>query len=247
MENLEALVKEIAETEETANLETDRLDYRVRAAFEMAKREAKDKLEGLKKKYTDAIQQGTLGFFVSGPGAEAFAKIGEEEASTLTIRADALYRRLAEPVEPSLGHTREFGVNQMARFLRGLGDVSRELEVTSLVAPKLMESGHLATYEDVVAHIRTMVRFTVGDDLNRIFLSREIAKAALAARYSSPVLPVVFIGLADVEEAQSLEGAVSRFGARVTAPEDVTKEFVIETFSEYEAKKKKTGPNKKKN
>ena len=239
-ENLKKLMEEIVETEKLASIDVEECDWRVRPGMSIAKADAKDKLEGLKKRYLDAISGTTFSLFVLGPKAEDFVKVAEAESAAplLVLRADAIYHRLMERVEETLGANREFGTMQMGMVIRALSELARDLDIKAFDAPKFIESGTLVNTAAVLAHVRRIVREAVGDDFNRIFLTREITRKALEMRYTSTVLPVVVLGLESDDEVSGLNSIAARFGARVVAQDEVTKESVIEVFTEIKEKLK---------
>ena len=240
MKRLDELMEQIKATEQTANLDVEGMSWQTRPGLEMAKREAKDKLEVLLKNYNSWIQEATVGIFVLGPGAEKFAKISSGESEQIiTVQADGLYRKLAEAAEPALGKARDWNTNAHAMMLRTIGDIAKDLEVRNFLSPGYRDVANLKTTEDVVEHVRNLVRATLGDDLNRISLNKEISKKALASRYTNSVLPVIVIGLSGNEEAVGLESICFRFGTKISVGEDVTREFVLETFGEVKKKIRK--------
>jgi hypothetical protein len=244
METLKELLRQIVETEKLANIDTEAWDWRTRSSITNTVNEAKDRLVPLRKQYFDRIAEMTIGIFVIGDEAEAFAKIAADEGGTLTVHADALYSRIADLIEPVLADSREFGIMAFSKLTQGITDVGHELNVKAMDLPKYKD-GRVLTRKDLVERVRGTIRDTFGDDLNRLYIAAEIQKQAYATRFSATALPVVLIGLECADEARGLESCVAKFGSNVfTKGSTVDREYVFKVFATVKEKfkTKKTTP-----
>jgi hypothetical protein len=235
---LDKLVGEILETEKMANVDPESFDWRARPSITNTKREAQARLADLKKKYEKAIVGSTVSIFALGDKADEFAAAAVEESKTpiIVLDADEFYKKISTRVEATLGARREFGTTQMVLIVRGLTDMAEELGIGSFDSPKFVPSGVLPDSAAVLGHVRTVVRTTLGDEFNRIYLMKEIIQRALASRYTNSVLPVIIKGLEGDDEITGLRSITARFGARVVASEAVTQEFVLGVFKEVQEK-----------
>lgn len=230
MKTLKELTDEIIETEKWTKIDLEAVDRRVLPGVTCTVNDAKERIGAMKKEYFGRIAELTIGIFVLGEKAADFAKVAEEEGNTLTVNAAAMYERFATMIEPVIADSREFGITAFSRLTQGLTDVGHELDLKAMDMPKFKD-GKVKTHAALVTHIRNIVRAALGDDLNRLYVSDFIQKQAYEKKFKGSAYPIVFIGLADADEAKGLEGSVAKFGTRIfTSTNQVTKEEVLEVF-----------------
>lgn len=231
MKSMDELVKEIVETDKLASIDLETIPWRSRTSMTNTVRDAQERLVGLKKTYFDRVNEATVGIFVMGPNAEAWSKIAEDEGGTITVRADALYLRIADTIEPVVADRREFNVTAMAKLMSVLTDIGLEFRIGAMNVPKF-HGMRVPDRQALVAHVRNIIREALGDDLSRMYLTREIQSKAYERRFKATVFPIVVIGLESVEEIEGLEPAVAKFGAKVVTDDEtpITKESVLEVF-----------------
>jgi hypothetical protein len=245
LKTLKELLDNAVETEKLATIDLETWPRNSLSSITNTVNEAKANLADLKKEYGSRISELTIGIFAMGSGAEAFAKMAEVEGGTLTVHADALYTRLADMITPVLADSREFSIIAFNRLIQGLTDVAHELGFKAMDMPKYV-IGPVPTRESLVQHIRKTVRATYGDDMNRLYIAAEIQKLALAAKFKSTALPIVFIGMEDAAEIEGLKASVAKFGDSIFVSENaVDKAFVLKVFATVKAKFKKTAPETK--
>ena len=255
IQSLNERVDNIVDTEKLATIDLEAWPRNTLASISNTVNEAKDRLGDLKKKYFNRVAELTIGIFVLGDEAERVAQIAEEVGETLTVRADALYTRLADMIDPVLPDSREFSVIAFNRLIQGLSDVGHELDVKAMDMPKF-NLGKVADVAALVAFIRETVRNAFGDDINRLYLTAEIQKKALASKFKGSGLGVVIIGLQGADEVAGLSSVVAKFGEKVFTNSDaavaniVDKDFVLATLQsvaeKFKSKKKhETTPENK--
>ena len=231
METLKELLEKVVEAEKLASIDLEAWPRKTLASITNTVYEAKQNLATFKKRYFDRISGLTVGIYILGKGDEEFAKIAEAEGGTLTAHADALYARMADVVMPVIPDNKTFTITAFSKLVQALTDIGHELEVKSFDMLKYTQA-QVADRSSLIAHIRNTIRTTLGDDLNRLYLAREINTAALKAGFKSSVQPVVIIGLEDADEIKGLEGAVGRFGAKFfTDTGSVGKKEVLDVFA----------------
>lgn len=238
---LEKLVDELILTEEAANINLDYESPKTIQGKAIAKREAQEKLGSLLAQYEEFLLQGLAAIFTVGDADKQarFAKLASDEGSTITVECDSLYQRLADEVEGSMRTDRLFEPSQFARLLSAVSTVAKELKIAELPVIKYRDGAMLKTREDLVDHIRYLVRDALGDSLNRIYLSKKIVDAAMKSRYRQSVVPVVVTG-ATQEETEGLAGFFNKRVVIANVQEDVTSEYVIQTFNDLKKQLKKT-------
>lgn len=245
MESLKDILKSLGEAKKLASVDLEAWDWRSRASMAITVNEAKERLESLFKQYNAQIAERSLGIFVLGPKAEEFAKLAEAEGGTITVRADAVYRKIVESIEPYMPDSGDFGVIQFGRLTQALVDLGHELGIKVMDVPR-HRLAKTETKAALISLVRDIVRETFEDDLNRLYVMSLIEKRAFDANFSGTVLPVVVIGLTDAQEAKGLTSAFAKFGTQVVTDTDteVTKESVLEVFNSVKERlkpKKKSG------
>lgn len=236
---LNDIVNEYNELLPVANADLENVDSRTRAAHEAARREALDRIAQLTDAYTAAIKARQAAIFVNGStwATEEFVGLAAQEASVISLKADALYRTLAEEVEPAMRRDRLFEPDQFARLMSALTSLGRDIKAETL--PRLnFESGViLHTFDDLVAFIRDAIREKVGDELNLLFLQNKISETALKIRYQQNVVPVVLTGATEAE-VSGLSALFENRKVEVKLDEEVTKETVTQALSALKNKLK---------
>ena len=243
MKTMNELVKELVETEKLANVDLEAWDWRTRPSMTSTVRDAQERLADLKKTYFARVSEMTLGVFVFGSHAAEWAAISEAENGGIVIHADAIYNRIADMVEPVVVDSKEFSTTAMTKLIEGMANTGREFGVSAFNMPKF-RGGPIANRAALVDHIRNIIRDTLGDDLTRMSVTRELQRKIYEKKFdgNAVALPIVVIGLSDAEEAESLESAFNKFGAKVNADEVPTVESVLEVFASI---KKRLFKNKK--
>jgi hypothetical protein len=141
------------------------------------------------------------GVFVTGPGAKAFAALAVEEGPALSLDVAELYAKVTEGWYPTVRVDRTFALDCLMSFLGGLTRILPPLGIREVQRPDF--SKHLGrkvnSFEDAVAVTRDILRETVGDDLNGLFLNHRLAEEAVKAEWDLAVIPVVFVNASEAE------------------------------------------------
>jgi hypothetical protein len=233
MTELEAALTKYAETKALAELNLDVVPRNVRPGKESQKREAQDNMEAVRDAYGEALRKATWGISVTGPGTETFVKKAVEEAEVIVVAADALYRRIADRVQPTLGANGEFGVSQYSAVIQEMRTIGGEMNVVSMPSPRWSEPVNVGNYDGLLKHITGMVDSSVGTDLTALFVSRQILDQALKAGVNRNTVPVVLTGLTEGSEPAFLTKAFQKGRSTVirTTEEAVTTEYVLDVFN----------------
>lgn len=205
MKTLTELSAELAVTEAVANKDITTVDPRARSGWEGKKNQAKAELDDLNKQFRDVVVKSSAGIFVSGPetAAKELAQIAENEGNAVTVRADEIYRRVADPVNKMMGSNRVFNVSQASRIIQEVADIARDLQLAEITNPMSASptSGIvLKDHEAVVVFVREAIRKTNGDVLNQAYLERQVADK-VSHGYGQNIVPVSVLG-ATKEEIQ---------------------------------------------
>lgn len=247
MKTMKDLVEQIVETSKIANIDLEGWPRISLPSIMSTVVDAKARLEVLKVEYYELVSKATIGIFVFGSDGsdEVFATIAAAEGGTMTIHADALYQRMADLITPVIPDSKEFNINAFSKLAQGLAEVGRDLELKAMDMPKFVPL-KVTNRAALVEHVRNTVRDALGDDLNRLYVSKEIQRKAFEMKFKGSALPVVIIGLGSADEATKLEATVAKFGAKVvTEPGNVTKQEVLDTFQTIKDRLKQKKPEAK--
>lgn len=204
-QTLSEILEQIEQNQKLADTDPESTPGLSRAGFAVAIREAKDLLVDLKKEYKDQLLDRARDVFVFGDKAKIseFGKLAEAEGAVV-VDADELYRRLSGPCDASLGAEREFGPSQVSLLISGLKGVSVDLDILNMNAPKLPGLVKVEDAAATTAHVRSMVRAAVGDDLNKLYLAADVTKKALEVKFKASGLVVVVLNATGPEDAREI-------------------------------------------
>jgi hypothetical protein len=187
------------------------------------------------------------GIFLTGPGAVAFADIAQVEGPSLLLSVSEMYAKVAEDWYPTVRVDQTFALDCIMSFLGGVNKLLGPLGIRELARPDFGK--HLGrpvhSFEDAVAITRDVLRETVGDDLNGLYLNHRLAEEAAKAEWSLSVVPVVFLNATEAE-LKAPNGLVDGLCAGRNIVGAVEKETVTkaEVLSVFERLRVKMSPQK---
>ncbi len=210
---LDRVIEEVKAAERDSKIDLDSANWKVRGGLAMRKRQGEENLPRLQEKYCSVVKPRAFAIFATGPFAEQFAMIAQTEGDVVVARADTVYRKLAKDVWDSMSHRAgEFTSNESAALLTSLRHLGVDLGLTSLSVVRTPGSHHIASEEALVSFLRDTIRASGnGDDLNRLCIEQEAAKAALAIRYNNAVVPVIVLASTKAER-EAFKASKSLFG-----------------------------------
>lgn len=204
---LQLLVEEMVKDEKRANVDLDATDPRTRPGREVAKREAKERFAEERSQYWRTLQKGLCAVFLTGTRENQLQFVDQlpddAPAGYLVVEADLVYREIARDVDASMRTDRMFEPAQFARMVSGIMTLCRDLGLSEAPNPHYADGFMLKTHEDVVRHVRKLVRDCCGDQLNTHYLAKVLTDRAWEIRYSDDVVPVIVLG-ADSSEIEGL-------------------------------------------
>jgi len=189
-----------------------------------------------------AIGSHAGGIFVAGPGAEAFAKLAVEEGPAIVLDAAEMYKKVAEAWYPTVRVDKVFALDCLMSFLNGLGSLLPPLGISRVSPPDFGK--HLGRkvedIQDAIDISRDVIRETVGDDLNGLYLNHRLTEEVVKADWDMTIVPVVVIN-AVLDEVKSKDGLFNGlfYGRNVgVAAKETTveKEEVLAAFKTLRAK-----------
>lgn len=204
----------------------------VKASREMAKTNAKESKSRLNRDLRTLLcgneEEAGSAFvmYITGPDAKRFATIADREtAGAVNVSMAAMYRRLAELVAPSIGGTFQFGQAQLMGVVNGLETIGRELEISNIPTPSLLEFVHVSedgqlSMDKLTNTIRDIiVAGRGGNQLARLYIEHAIIEA-VTLRGTEEVRAVVpvFITDATPEEIEDLQDKLMGGNSTVIEP-----------------------------
>jgi predicted nucleic acid-binding protein len=228
MRTLKELNKELAEVEKTAAMNIEEIPASVRGGWTTSIEKAKTDLKALRAAYKKVLLSNGVAIFLTGDSAKVteLAKLADEEGG-IVVDANALYERLAKEVEQTISDQRSWGIHQVHKFHLALQEVMHEVGLSELPMPSRDTMPLVKTFQDVVDHIRSVLRAAVGDQLNAIYIEAQAAKRAFEIRYIGVMTPVLIAGAKDGEFHQlSKSFGKGTATVNVLASDEVNKEFL---------------------
>ncbi len=232
--SLEAILKDIDQNTETLSTPLENISPRLLPGFQMSVREAKEQEGKLRTEYATRIGTSTSVYFPFGnpDKAVAFKDIAAKEGDAISVDSNALYLRLAEGVEPSIGHTREFGSSQIMHLTTKIREEFTALGFPNATFNRLIlpEVRVVADVAAVAVYARELCERSLGTGLNAMVINKNIIDAALASRFAGKVLRIVVLN-ATPEEYNALNMSFRRITpVNVDLVDTVDSTFVINTF-----------------
>lgn len=220
-EILEKLAKQLTETEEVANTELAGWDPRTIVGKQGAVRVAKEQVEALTKEYKAEAAKHTVKVFLTGSAKQLqrFTELAPKD-DVLVINGEALYIKLAKPVDATVDQNRRvFTSNQFTRLVGELTEYARDTELYVLPMPKMDVNSMgvpVPQFEDVLSLVRDAIRASDQDDLNSYAIERAALDEIVTRRVATPVIPVVITNLSSKSEIANVGEKVLKGRPNIT-------------------------------
>ena len=203
-EKLEKALNQLVETEAVCNQDLTGWDPSTKMGMETRKRQAKNDLDVLKNAYKNELINSAIKVFVTGDTVKAKRFVESlDGGSVVVVAGDGVYRKMAKNVEKTLDdRSRHFNTSQLVHLIDELHDFARDFELRDIPLPKMDGNDintQAPTLEDVVDLVRKAIRATANDDINRIYLEREVLNKAVAVKAAGNVVPVIIHSLTQDE------------------------------------------------
>jgi hypothetical protein len=204
---------------------------------------AKQLLKPLEAEYKTTLLRNAVAIFLDGSDEKQarFATLTENSGEGIAVYASALYQRLTQAVESTMGHTREWGVGQTAKLHAAIMEVMHDVNLSEVPMPSTRDVGRrLATTKDVFDHIRNIIRAACGDRLNAVYMEVQVAKRAREIRYTHTTVPVIVLD-ALPDEVQVLGASYAKGHATVSLKDDeeVNEELLKKVFKDVNKRLRK--------
>lgn len=226
----------------TAKQESEQTLYDVephlRPGRETLKNQALHRAQDLYATLRTILPASTGGIVVSGPGGLKFSEIAENEGPALTLDVSEMYKRIAEVWFPTVRVDRRFALDCLPAFLEGVAKLLPSMGVRTIANPDFKDifGRPVETFEEAVTLTREVMRATVGDDLNVLYLVNRLTEKVVEAEWDLAFVPVVLLN-ASREEVDGALFDQMFTNVHVTAPENVEKNDVLAAFKSLRAKR----------
>jgi len=165
-----------------------------RPGIEIQVSRSKLALPKLRQEYLTRILRSSFGFFLESENQEkndAFTKIAVENGAVV-IDADAIFQKLADAVQYSLGPSREFSVTQIGLMDHALNELVESTGLEgSLNRTQIKELRVVKNRERLVDYIRDLVAASNASVPVTVTAQSDIVKQALEQKFAGKRLVVV--------------------------------------------------------
>jgi hypothetical protein len=193
--SFEVLLEQLAQDEATLGVAIEDVDPRSRPGHEILKRQAGERIALTKRRFSEEIKGHAFAVFLIGDADKQvkFADIAEDEGDTLTIDSQALYTRITTDLYPTMGNSKEFTSHQISFIMQTLAKVCTELNVVGYPPLKNLVTTYATTFEGAAGLVKDLIRRSMGDELNKLYIEHLTTQKAIAERYTNSVVPVVLL------------------------------------------------------
>lgn len=233
MRSIDKIINDINVCQQHAATQLDAIHPSVRPGFEMAAREARENLVRLRQEYEQRIFSQAVAFFLAGDKEKVarFVELAHKLGNVFIANGSAVYEQLADRVEPTLGASREFSVNQLHEVILGIREIAVNAGLRGeLPAPRLHNLRAVQTRDELVFYIHELVASAMGESLNTIFVSQKLIDEALARRFDGQVLAAVVVNTTPVVAAALAQPFSTKTDVTIGTEDEVDEAFVLRVF-----------------
>lgn len=228
-DQLQTLLNEIKFCKERINMSPDDYPIRLKSAYTIAAREARDRIAKLLEEYTMAVQRNSITVAVVGSTeyTAKFEELARNVGVSLVADVSAFYKKIAEKIEPSIGQGREWTPNQHSLAIQyalheGIDLGMKEAEYDGTVA---FRNSIVRNFADTVEATRDTVRSGLKDVLVNLFVRKMLRDQAVDNNLApESEIGVLLTGLRTQDEAQALLQSWPSRASSVVALTDVPTE-----------------------
>lgn len=194
LRTLDDVLKEYDRATRLSKRDLDSVPETTRAGFGIQIRQAKDALPKLRIEYLTRILKNAFGFFVEGEDAEktkAFVDIAVANGAC-SVDADALFQKLADEIQYSIGPTREFAVTQVSLLDHALKKLVEDTGYDgTLNRTTISELRVVKDRAKLVDYIRELVARHNGSTPVTVYAQRDIVDQAFKNKFTGRNLVVI--------------------------------------------------------
>lgn len=240
---LENILNELNTVFTAASVDLDAVPNKTRAGWEANKREAQVKLPSMRLQYKNAFNKAAYNIAVFGQARNTFAELAADEGGGVFVDVDAVYNRLTDTVENTMGKSREFTPSCLMTMLLEMQQIGMELGVTMMDTPNFTGAPYCNSRQDTYNVVRQYIESKFNTALQKLYVENTAINTAIREGAAGTVVPVILTG-SDEDNVKSLASALfsGRYVAVDTDKEPVNNNLVVKTFNQI---KKALKPNNK--
>ena len=191
--NLEIVVNKIKSAQKSIDLDLSTIPIAGRNAFIMAANQAKVNMKKFKQEYEEVLLSKSIGFLPAGPTEkqDLFAEIASKVGKSIVVDGDGLYKGYATFLTPTLGHHKEFSINQLTKLEGLMQETAESLDLDRAKYPVLQNLNTVNNYTELVTYIRGLVNTSNGWRLTVPYIKNLISTKAFDIEFNSKVLTAV--------------------------------------------------------
>jgi len=191
---LSDILKDYQRADKTAKRSPEEVPLPGRPSVEIAVTRAKLALPKLRIEYLTRILKSSYGFFLEGEDKEkndAFTKIAVENGAVV-VDAGAIFEKIADVVQPTLGPSKEFSITQISLMDHTLQELVESTGFEgSLNRTQIKELRVVKDRERLVDYIRELVAASNASVPVTVTAQSDIVKQALAQEFDGRRLVVI--------------------------------------------------------
>jgi hypothetical protein len=237
---IEEILADYQAAKEMSSRDTSNIPYNTRAAIQNAMRAAKDQVVELRREYDDKLFSNAYAVVVEGdPGKVEEFKVATTSIGGFVFNFDDLYENIASVVEPSIGFTRVFGINQGFMMMQALRQILESNGVEFEVKDPGVGVGVVVrTHQDVVDYIRNTLLHTFGNAIMYLYARANLLRRALTLGHAKKALAVAFVG-GGVDETHSVAPLFKNIALVDVTDAVIDQNYAISTYNKLNKKPKK--------
>jgi hypothetical protein len=202
MRKLEIIVEDIKADLFAINRDVSLIPIAGRNGFIMQANQAKQNIKKLRLEYEETLLSKSIGFFLTGPvdKQQAFADLSIKLGKSVVVDNDLMYRGYATFLTPTIGHHKEFTINQLTKLdglLQGTSDI---LGLDRSNYPEVMMPNGVNNYDELTAYVKKVVIKSNGYKITTPFLRNVIATKAFEGNFGNKVLTTVILNTDDRDQ-----------------------------------------------
>ena len=228
------ILKSLKENQKLADVDLENVPPTVRLGMDGAKRQAQDALEDLKKEYLQAIRANAIVVILQGDQEKqtAFADLSSHLAETLTLNCQGMYDSMAAALYPLVGSKGEFPASLMSDVIDALRGVVKGCGIRSIPGFDLGGDSYFFSQKELAVALRTAIRKSSDDDINKLVLENRLGNQALEVSYAGNAVGVCLVGATKEEADNLVKTLCAGNNAIVEIPEGqvISDEYVVTTL-----------------
>lgn len=229
---LEDIVAEMKTNQDIVSRDLSPLPTAARGGLIMAANQAKTALKKLKAEYEEVLFSKSIGFFPTGSveQQQKFADLATKLGKSITVDGDVMYKAFATFLAPTVGHHKEFTINQLTKLETLLQETSSALSLDQANYPEIRGNNTVPDFASLVAYIKQLVVTSNGYKIVTPYLRDLISNKAIATNFNNKVLTVVTLNSNQIDQANLSKLYTKSVLIDLTDVESINDDFVNKTL-----------------